>query len=434
MTAVRARVWPNVPVRRLFTVGRGATPTNDPINWGGPHVWLTPEDLSACDGRRVSRSRRNLSDHGLASCSASIAPPGSLILSARAPIGYVVETEVPATTNQGCMSLVPKEQVDPRFFRYQFSAIRPYLEALGQGATFVELGSESLRSLRVPCPPLDQQRRVADALDSETARIDRLISKKREMSRLLGLRLSSLQQNAVLGRGEMFPPLVSTREPALPKLPEGWSPVRLRNVATDVTVGVVVTPAAFYADQGLPFIRGYNVRPGLITQEDLARISPTDNSLHPKSVLRTGDVLVVRTGQAGAAAVVPDWAVGGNCVDVLIVRCAALIRPKFLELVLNSELAARQVEMMSVGAIQSHFNVAALRNLMLPLPSLEDQDRVIEVIAKAKASISQMIRTTDRQVQLLMERRQALITERLRGIDGAGASEERRRVAPATST
>ncbi len=407
--------WPLVPLRQVFAVRRGATPRNDPAYWDGPHAWLTPEDLSAHDGERVYASRRRLSDSGLASCSAVLSPPGSLVLSSRAPIGYVAETACWAATNQGCMTLVPRRELDSRYFRYQLLASRSALEALGQGATFVELASDSLRSFPLVAPSLEMQQRVANFLDRETAHIDALTRQKRELVQLVDLRRAALRANAVLGRVSGFRAVVATGDLTLPELPRGWRPVRLRHVADEVTVGVVITPSAFYVEEGLPFIRGFNVRPGLVTDYDLARIGPEGNASHPKSILRPGDVLVVRTGQAGAAAVVPDWAVGGNCVDVLIVRCAPSLRPKFLELVLNSEHASHQIETMSVGAIQSHFNVSALRDLVLALPPVHEQDRVIAVVEEEEAQLLRLTGAASRQVELLEEHRQALITATITG-------------------
>jgi type I restriction enzyme S subunit len=320
------------------------------------------------------------------------------------------------------MTLVPREELNSRYFRYQLTASRPALEALGQGATFVELSSGSLRSFRVVAPSAEVQTRVADFLDYETARIDAVIERRRELIRLSRLRRGALLANAVLGRlGDSVARIEPTGNPSIPELPVGWRTARLRHVVAQTTVGVVVTPAAFYADEGLPFLRGFNVRPGVVTDYDLARISSEGNALHPKSILQIGDVLVVRTGQTGAAAVVPDWAVGGNCVDVLIVRCGRSLRPQFLEFVLNSEHAARQIDAGSVGAIQSHFNVGALRDLVLPVPPVVEQDRIVALVEKEDALVLRLMEAAGHQVGLLLEHRQALITAAVTGqIDVSG--------------
>lgn len=102
-------------------------------------------------------------------------------------------------------------------------------------------------------------------------------------------------------------------------------------------------------------------------------------------------------------------------MDVLIVRCGPSLRPRFLELVLNSEPAARQIEAMSVGAIQHHFNVSALRELVLPLPPVDEQDRVIATVREEDGPMLRLIAYGNRQVQRLQERRQALITAAVTG-------------------
>lgn len=303
------------------------------------------------------------------------------------------------------------------FYAFSSEVVRQRLDGNAQSVTksHQRVSPDDIIKLWVSVPSLAAQRKFADFLDRETARIDGLIQRRLDLIRLSTLRRNALRANAVLGRLGPSSELVPTGEAALPELPRSWGSIRLKRVATEVTVGVVVRPSTFYADEGLPFIRGFNVRPGVVTDHDLAWISSEGNALHPKSILRPGDVLVVRTGQAGAAAVVPDWAVGGNCVDVLIVRCQPLLRPKFLELFLNAEPAARQVETMSVGAIQTHFNVSALQNLVMPIPPVSEQDRVIAVVEDEDAQMLQLIDAANRQVQLLGEHRQALITAAVNG-------------------
>ena len=125
---------------------------------------------------------------------------------------------------------------------------------------------EQVSAFRFPIPSVEEQRGIADFLNRETARIDELIREKRQLVQLLTLRRGALLANTVMGRIGGFPEVVPTGDPALPELPRGWRPVRLRHLAAEVTVGVVVTPSAFYAEEGMPFIRGFNVREQLLTK------------------------------------------------------------------------------------------------------------------------------------------------------------------------
>ena len=162
----------------------GGTPTSDDENWGGDVAWATPVDLADSNGGVIHETARRLTDEGLRSGSRAV-PPTSLIVSTRAPIGYVSEAAIRMAFNQGCRGLVPRSDVDTRFFRYQLSASTERLQSLGQGSTFVELSTEALGGFELCCPPVETQRAIADYLDTETARIDALIAKKRRMIELL---------------------------------------------------------------------------------------------------------------------------------------------------------------------------------------------------------------------------------------------------------
>ena len=185
-----------VPLRRLFRVVNGGTPTAESENWDGPIEWATPVDLGLVDGGYLGSTQRTLTEVGLRAGSAAV-PPGSLIVSTRAPIGYVAETRSIAAFNQGCRGLVPTTQLDQRFFRYVLESSSDLLQAHGQGSTFKELSTESLASITVPVPSFAEQRAIADFLDAEIARIDRLVSARQDQAVLLVARWASAVDSAL---------------------------------------------------------------------------------------------------------------------------------------------------------------------------------------------------------------------------------------------
>jgi type I restriction enzyme, S subunit len=165
----------------------------------------------------------------------------------------------------------------------------------------------------------------------------------------------------------------------------------------------------------VPALRGVNVKRGWISCVDLVYISEEGHSAHPKSQLRSGDVVVVRTGHAGAAAKIPDELDGANAIDILIVRPGERTNPDFLVWYLNSPLAASRIEHGSVGALQGHFNVSALRALSLPEASLADQRQIVAHLDEQIAKIDALIEETERFIELARERRSALITAAVTG-------------------
>jgi len=115
--------------------------------------------------------------------------------------GHMAITSQPMCFNQGCRGLVPRPKwVHTDFAYWSLITRKPQLEAAGQGTTFVELGRDKLRAERIPLPDLDTQKTIADSLDRETTRIDKIIEKTQRSIDLLGEFRSALITAAVTGQ------------------------------------------------------------------------------------------------------------------------------------------------------------------------------------------------------------------------------------------
>ena len=168
-------------------------------------------------------------------------------------------------------------------------------------------------------------------------------------------------------------------------------------------------------ERGVPALRGLNVRPGYINPTDLVYLSAEGDARHEKSRLRTGDVVVVRTGQAGAAAVVPPDLDESNAIDLLIIRPGPKVDPNFLVAYLNAPSTKTRITEGSVGAIQGHFNVAALRELSFPVLGIAEQRDYVEQWLYRSRAIDTLIAETEQFIELSRERRSALITAAVTG-------------------
>ena len=121
--------------------------------------------------------------------------------------------------------------------------------------------------------------------------------------------------------------------------------------------------------------------------ENLVFISENSNQLHRKSKIFAGDVVVVRTGQAGTAAVVPKELDGANCIDLLIVRRSEQVLSQFVYYYLNSCTAISQAAELSVGAIQAHYNTSTLAQLVVPKIPTDEQSRIVTHLDQATGEI-----------------------------------------------
>ena len=169
--------WAIKRIGDVCTVVSGATPkTNRPEFWGGGIAWATPKDLSALEGWSLDHTKRTLTDEGLASCSATMMPAKSVLLSSRAPIGLVAVSGVPMCTNQGFKSLVCGPYIDPWYLFGWCNLRRTFLQSLGRGATFKEISKRIVESIEFPLPLVQKQRRFR-------ANLHRLMSVERERTR-----------------------------------------------------------------------------------------------------------------------------------------------------------------------------------------------------------------------------------------------------------
>ncbi len=389
--------FPVVPLRRLFRIVNGGTPNGDERNWGGSVEWATPVDLAKRNGRTIKNTDRRLTKVGLETGSRRV-PPHSLIVSTRAPIGYVAENTSPMAFNQGCRGLVPKAAADTRYFRYQLSALTEQLQMAGQGSTFVELSTDGLAETEICSPLLETQRAIADYLDTETARIDALITKKRHLIKLLEERRWAARSHAI------------------GCVPSARS-VRLRHVISRIGVGVVVNPSSYFTNDstGVPFVHGSDIADGVVRTKGRKRISRADSDILWRSQLEPGDVLVVRAGYPGRAAVVPDHLAGANCASVLILKRSEAVLPDYLAAFFNSSLSRQQIEACQYGAAQEQVNVGHVVDFTIPLPPLSEQKQILARIGEVDSRITKVEEKSIRQVDLLIEHRQALITAAVTG-------------------
>lgn len=156
---------------RVVTLGEvckvisGSTPKREKAEyWDGDIPWVTPKEISRLSSPYLWNSEEKITREGFNSCSTSMLPIGSVLLSSRAPIGLLAINKVPVCTNQGFKSLVPGNEINAEYLYYVLKANVKALQARGNGATFKELAKPAVENFEVPLPPLDVQIRIAHLL------------------------------------------------------------------------------------------------------------------------------------------------------------------------------------------------------------------------------------------------------------------------------
>ncbi len=406
--------WQDVPIRRLFRIVNGGTPTSDTRNWDGDVAWATPIDLAQTNGKRIESTMRTLSRKGLLSGSRPV-PAGSLILSTRAPIGYVSEAMTAMAFNQGCRGLVPVVDLDIRYFRYQMVASTQHLDALGNGSTFTELSGDCLASFKIFAPPLSEQRAIADYLDDETERIDVLVDKNQRLVELLKERRQAIITQAVTKGLNRNVAMQDSGIEWLGDIPVHWETAPV-NRYYSVQLGKMLqnSPVAL-GDSEIPYLKAQHVQWFQVKTIDAPTMWASRDDLDKYQVV-PGDLLVCEGGEGGRCGIL-------NHIEGVYIIQNALHRVRarkggcnsFLQYVLNSVAASNWFDVLNDKATIAHFTNEKFKALLIPIPPLRQQSAIADYLDAETARIDTLVSKLQRQINLLTERRQAIITAAVAG-------------------
>lgn len=165
--------WERVALEDIAKIVGGSTPRRDnPVFWNGDIPWLTPTDLPPLGSgvASITDTDGHITAEGLQATSLTMLPPSTVVFSSRATIGKVGVAEVPITTNQGFVNLIPSDRIYSRYLAWVLLQHADQIAALSGSTTFKEVSRTSVKRFTIPLPPLGEQHRIADLLD----RADRL--------------------------------------------------------------------------------------------------------------------------------------------------------------------------------------------------------------------------------------------------------------------
>jgi len=395
-------------LRHIFTVTSGATPDSGNADyWDGEILWATPEDVSSLEDYWLRDTRRKITRAGYESCGTTVAPPKSILLTKRAPIGQLAILAHEACSNQGCFLLTPRRETDTRFFYYWLLTQTSRLQILGRGSTFMELSTDELKSLVLPHPPLLQQHAIAKYLDRETSRIDALIAVKERLLELLAEKRLALIFRAVTHGLDTNVPLRDSGIPWLGKIPEHWKVERARWLFQERDV------------------RSETGEEELLTVSHITGVTPRSekdvNMFEAETkegykICLPGD-LVINTLWAwmGAMGVAPLKGIVSPSYHVYAIETR--YNSSYIDSLVRLPIFAQEVIRYSKGVWTSRLRLypEGFFEINLPVPPLNEQQAIVEHISRETANLNAVRDATEKTIALLKERRTALIAAAVTG-------------------
>jgi type I restriction enzyme S subunit len=435
--------WPSKPLREVAQVVSGGTPSRYVAEfWEDGNIpWVTPTDLTNTSGRFLSDTREKITHRGLTSCSATLLPAGTLLMTSRATLGEIRIAEREVCTNQGFKSLVPFHDTHGRFLYYQMLQNKERYRALGIGSTFLEVNKRDTERFEVLVPPdYGNQQRIADILstvDEAIEQTEALIAKTQQIK--AGL-MQDLFTRGVTADGQLRP----TREEAtqlykespLGWIPKGWGCKTLDSLLAPVACPMRSGPFGSallkeeLVENGIPLLGIDNVFTEAFVAEYRRFVTPHKFVELSRYAVLPGDVIITIMGTVGRCCVVPEDA--DRALSSKHLWTMTFDRNKVLpELVCWQLNYAPWVKSwfsrQSQGAVMDAIQSSTLRTLRLPVPPPSEQMLLRDRYVAVQARLSQ----EDESLRKLLKVKRGLMEDLLTGAVSVeiNTSRERKEVA-----
>lgn len=406
--------WKMVRLKYGFDIiGSGTTPpTGEASYYDGDVPWVTTSELRE---NVIETTNQRITRNALNELTAlRIYPVGSVLFAMYgATIGRVALLGIEATVNQAVCVLAYSSLLNSRFAFYVLQASRDELVSSASGGGQPNLNAERVREHRVTCPPMAEQRAIADYLDLEMARLDALVAEKERLLRLLAEKRRALITRTVTRGLDPHAPLRDSGIPWLGEIPAHWELKRLKHIGQAI-IGLTFDPADTVNDgSGVIVLRASNVRGQKIILEDNVFVL-----MDIPEILRTrmGDILICsRSGSRaliGKNALIDQASAGltfGAFMTVFRSPCN-----EYLFYIFNSPLFDYQAGAFSTSTI-NQLTVETLNGMEVPLPPLSEQKAIVASLRERTSRLDHLVEATDQTIALLKERRAALIAAAVTG-------------------
>ncbi len=415
--------WKWTRLGEIINYRMGKTPPRaDALYWGKDVPWVSIADM--IDGKTILDTKEGVSVKAIEECfHGQISCKDTLIMSFKLTVGRVSILGMDAVHNEAIISIFPVVD-DAYVMRNYLKTMLPFLAVFGESKKAIKgftLNSKSLNNIPVPLPPLAEQKRIVAKIEELMPFVEQYAVTSTKLNTLNAsfpeMMKKSILQEAVQGK---LVPQDPNDEPAsvllekiaaekkrlikegkikkqkpLPEImgeeipfdiPESWEWVRFNDICAVLTCGYASTPTYVSKEDGMPFISAKNIKPYKFMPDEHNYIS---HNLYKKLVQNAkpekGDILLTRVGAGiGEAAIIDidlDFAI---YVSLTLIKLVSnhLIDNRYILYWLNSPIGVSSAKKNIFGknASQGNLNVKNVRDFLVPLPPIAEQERIVEKI------------------------------------------------------
>ncbi|MFL0377632.1 restriction endonuclease subunit S [Paenibacillus amylolyticus] len=293
--------------------------------------------------------------------------------------------------------------------------IKVQIDLYSKGSIMSGLNSSIIKNLKLVLPSIEEQKVILKYISKKNTQLNQLVDSKNSLIDLLNQQRQSIITEAVT---KGYNPNVKMKDSGVEwvgEVPEHWEETKLKFVIRNL-IDAEHKTAPYELDGDYLVARTTNIKKGKLILDDAKY---TDYAGYKewteRGVPKESDVLLTREAPAGEACVVPEEPVLCLGQRVVLLKLAQKINSHFLVWSIYGGVAATYIKLLSQGSTVSHFNMADIKNIPLLLPTIEEQEKIVQYINSKINQFDELIEKIQTQIKQLVDYRQSLIFEAVTG-------------------
>ena len=408
--------WEMWKLSHAYTeIGSGTTPsTSNEENFEGNIPWVTTGELRE---NLILDTKKKVSQRTIEQFpTLKKYPIGSVAIAMYgATIGRLGIFGIEATTNQACCVMTTSKVLNNKYVFYWLQAFKNEIIQLSSGGGQPNINQEKVASLKISAPFFEDQINIANFLDHETAQIDTLIAKQEKLIELLKEKRQAVISHAVTKGLNPDTAMKDSGVEWLGQVPEHWTVSKLKHFVNVVDCKHIT---AEFFDEGIPLasigeVKGWKVN---LSNAKLTNEKYYQELIDGNRKPQVGDIIYTRNATVGEASLVhaelPKFALGQ---DVCLIHIIQKLSSEYLLHFLKSEIIKIQLNSAMVGSTFKRINVDDIRNYVIVIPPIEEQECILKDLDQKIEKYDSLINFAVKQIQLMQERRTALISSAVTG-------------------
>lgn len=410
-------------ITKLGYRARMIVPMRDkPTEFNGNIPWIRIEDV---DGKYIedSKSEQRVSEELVKKMNLKVYPIGTVLCTCSCNMGSTVIVKKPLISNQTFIGIVPMKDLDSTFLYYAMNANSKRLQHLAEGAIQQYLSRHDFEHLKLAFPDKKEQTAIANFLDQKTAEIDGLIADKEKLIELLQEKRQAVITEAVTKGLNPNVRMKDSGSEWIGEIPEHWSITKMKYLLSPKKYSIKAGPFGSQLkndDMVSGDVKVYNQKTVLdndFKSGDYYIENYKYEELRAFEVF-SGDLLVTTRGTIGKTAIVPKDAEKGilhPCLIKITLNPDKVLNEYINVVFNNTKIVTNQIMLESNATTIDVIYTDTLKNLVLPIPPLEEQKSIIDFVDAKIGEIDGLISSINNQIQKLREYRQSLISKAVTG-------------------